>query len=255
MTYAARFVSIALSNQVPEADSGATDVFWFHHAGGGLNALTAQARRARPQHAVRLWSAKMPCREDMSDITFDGSLIELARLLADRIIAVHPADRPLVIVGHSFGSVMAYQVTRRLVECGLIPTRLVVSSFPPPDQWERERELHQVSDEELVRAVNEQFGGVPQDVMSDPEALKFFLPPMRFDFALMESYRHPPDGEPLDVPLTAICGTDDRAVDLAEMQGWSRLTKSTFRLRGMPGDHFFPLQRMGEVLDVATWGV
>ena len=51
----------------------------------------------------------------------------------------------------------------------------------------------------------------------------------------------------------AICGTDDRAVQLPDMQRWSEFTSGAFRLRSLPGDHFFPLNRMPEILGIALW--
>jgi pyochelin biosynthetic protein PchC len=83
--------------------------------------------------------------------------------------------------------------------------------------------------------------------------MKFFTPALRFDLGLLERYRHVQADQVIDVPITAICGTDDRAVDLADMQRWETMTSAAFRLRSMPGDHFFPLERMAEILAAATW--
>jgi surfactin synthase thioesterase subunit len=196
----------------------------------------------------------MPGREQAADETFDGDLVGLARgLAAAAVERLGPAAGP-ALVGHSFGSILAYEVALELSRLGVRPHRLVVQSFPPPDLARHEIKLHTLDDAELVREMDERFGGIPADIRDDSDALAYFVPTLRFDLKLLEDYA--PANEPprFEVPITAICGTDDRAVDLAAMHGWSRYTEQPLRLRAMPGDHFFPLARIDQVLAVATWG-
>ncbi len=131
----------------------------------------------------------------------------------------------------------------------------MVLSFPSPEDLHHEQQLDALDDEQLIDQVDQQFGGVPENIRGDAEAQQFFIPGLRFDIALLAGYEHQVDGESIDVATTAICGTDDSAVDLADMHGWGRMTKAGFRLRSMPGDHFFPLERIPEVLQVAAWDV
>jgi len=53
--------------------------------------------------------------------------------------------------------------------------------------------------------------------------------------------------------MTAIYGADDRQVGISQVQGWRQFTTSRFRLRSMPGDHFFPLQRIAEIAQLGVW--
>jgi surfactin synthase thioesterase subunit len=145
-------------------------------------------------------------------------------------------------------------VTCELTKRGQMPLRLVVLSFPSPENLSHDGELNKLSDEQLVEEVDKLFGGVPEGIRQDETALKFFVPGLRFDLGLLEGYRHQAT-KPLQVPIVAICGTDDRAVNVAEMHRWQQMTTAAFRLRSMPGDHFFPLQRMPEILQVAVWDV
>ena len=72
---------------------------------------------------------------------------------------------------------------------------------------------------------------------------------------MFESYVHNPNEPAIQTPITAICGIDDRAIDLADMQLWKGFTQGIFRLRSFPGDHFFPIPEMERVLELASWGI
>ena len=242
----------------PDVEDGSVaDVFWITHAGGGTNTLAHRMRTLNVDVNARVHTPWMPMREELIDVQFDGSLVEMASLIAGQIEAERSKlekPKPFAVVGHSFGSVLAYRVTCELVQRGLSPHRLVVLSFPAPDNLSHERQLHTLSDEMLVTEVDQMFGGIPENIREDKTALQFFVPGLRFDLGLLESYQHEPKIL-LEVPLVAICGADDRAVYVAEMHRWKHMTAGQFRLRSMPGDHFFPLARMPEILEIALWDI
>jgi len=246
--YSAQFRTV-LSQEDPVAD-----VIWFHHAGGSTAALVATMRSLTHPPAVRVICPVLPAREQSTDQSFEGTLDQLAGELAtawserDDV----PAERPLVIIGHSFGSVLAYRFAAELYGRGTIARRLVVLSFAPPDQLRHHPPLHQLDDKQLVQKVDSLFGGIPDDLQHDPAAHEFFLPALRLDLRLLECYEHQP-ATPLPIPIVAISGTEDSTVDLTQMQGWERFTSAAFRLRSMPGDHFFPADRASQVLQVALW--
>lgn len=235
------------------------DVYWITHAGGGVNTLSHRMRVLAespgvPDRLGNVWTLAMPAREDLAGETFDGELDDLAESVADRIArqrANDHADLPFAVVGHSFGSVLAYRVVCGLVERDVVPRRLIVMSFPAPDRLSHEQELHRLSDLELIEQVDVLFGGVPDGIKKDVDMQSFFVPGLRLDLGLLERFRFDDQTPLLTIPMTAVCGTDDRAVNMAQMQRWQMVTSAAFRLVAMPGDHFFPLARAGEILKLA----
>lgn len=237
----------------------AAQAYWITHAGGGTNTLAHRLRTIEEEIPIRVQTPRMPAREDLSDVLYEDDLNTMARLIAGQIESQRSADPvnrdlPFALIGHSFGSVLAYRVACELVSRGIIPQRLVVMSFPSLSDLSYERALHTLDDEMLVQEVDELFGGIPNEVRQDETALKFFVPGLRVDLGLLEGYRHEA-GFQLPIPIVAICGTDDKAVNVEEMNHWREQTTGSFRLRSMPGDHFFPLERMPEILQVAFWDV
>jgi medium-chain acyl-[acyl-carrier-protein] hydrolase len=61
---------------------------------------------------------------------------------------------------------------------------------------------------------------------------------LRADFAVVETYAYTPE-QPLDCPITAFGGLDDREVSSNELEAWREQTKASFVLKMFPGDHFF----------------
>lgn len=245
----------------PPVNVAPINVAWFTHAGGASNTLAFRFRQATQSghlgthgRPVRVITPMPPLREEASGESFDGDLFDLATAYADALIKERESDpSPLIVIGHSFGTVIAYEVTRCLIARGILPHRLVVMSFPAPDRLTHETELHSLDDRALIAQVDDLFGGVPADIQNDPDSLKFFVPGLRLDLGLLERYRPSPDLAPLPVPVTAMVGTEDRAVNLADVQRWDLFTNSPVRLQTLPGDHFFPLARLPEVLEAATW--
>ena len=230
--------------------------YWVHFAGGTLISLVRTVRESVDDLPIEVFGCAMPAREDLSDLSFETSINEMAIAMARSIRdhrTHHQDHRPYVMIGHSFGSVLAYKITEDMMRLGDPPSRLVVLSFPAADQLTHEDSLHQLDDGALIEKVDQIFGGVPPEVLADPEVQQLFAPALRFDLGMLERYQHDSENERLSVPIIALCGTDDRAVNLAQMQRWSRMTNTEFRLRAIPGDHFFPAQRMKEVLRIATW--
>ena len=207
---------------------------------------------------MRLLTPRLPERDEDLDVTFEGDLEQLAQKFATQIAADNSTQAakkrsPLVIIGHSYGGAVAYRVTKHLIDLGVPPHRLVICSTRSPERLRYHKSLHTLDDAELIEDIDELFGGIPDNIRHDADAFSFYARALRHDLAVLESYVHNSSDEMLSVPITAICGTDDRAIDLADMQGWNRLTQAAFRLRAIQGDHFAPLQRISEVLEIATW--
>jgi surfactin synthase thioesterase subunit len=234
------------------------DVLWINHAGGTTNALAHRAGFLSGDLPIRLWTPWMPAREQFSDQGFDGGLEEMARALVDLVVAERSAQAtpaPLVLVGHSFGSVIAYRIACGLAARAIPVHRLVVLAFPSPENLQHEKELGALDDEQLIAQVDAQFGGIPQSIGDDADIQTYFVRALRLDVGLLAGYEHAADVPPLPIPIVAICGTDDPSVDVADMQRWQKMSGLPLRLRSMPGDHFFPLKRMPEILDAALWDV
>ncbi|MEV5436010.1 thioesterase domain-containing protein [Streptomyces sp. NPDC052682] len=161
---------------------------------------------------------------------------DMAELAARAFRAVLPlTDRPLTLLGHSMGAVVAYEVVRRLESAGAGPAHLIVSGAWAPDRV-RDRAVRLRDDDGLVDELRRTAGTDPR-LLRHPEVLAMALPVLRSDYTALETYRHRP-GRPLTTPVTSLVGDADPVVGVPEAAAWERHTRGPFRLRVFPGgDH------------------
>lgn len=205
----------------------------FPHAGGGASGYRAWAALLPP--TVELVVVQYPGREDRFDDPAPTDLVSLAGHVAAELRPL--LDRPFAMFGHSMGTLVAYETLQRLRwEGAREPDLLVVSGRPAPDEA-LGGQLHLGDDEGLCDELA-RLGGATQEMFADPEIRRVFLPYIRDDYRLVETYR-PRAAEPLDCPVTVFVGTSDPECDAAAAAGWARFTRGPLAVRSFPGDHFY----------------
>lgn len=210
-------------------------LFCFPYGGGG--AMMMRPWQHRLPAGVELCLIQMPGRENR--------LRETPLTAIEPVLdAVHAAMRPLLdlpfaIYGHSLGALVGFETARRLRrEDGLLPRRLLVSSRTAPQLPERRPQIHQLPDPEFLAQIRERYNGIPSAIVENAELLELFLPPLRADITILETYRYTPE-PPLDTPISAFGGTRDHSVTEADLRPWAEQSSVSFDLRMFEGDHFF----------------
>jgi medium-chain acyl-[acyl-carrier-protein] hydrolase len=208
-------------------------LYCLPHAGGSAQPYTRLRTALPPQVTVR--PVELPGHGVR---LHESPLEELADLVAEAVsvIGTRPAGA-FALYGHSFGSVLGYEVARELVRLGTAPALLLVSGRNGPTRPLPHKPFHRLPDEEFITALH-RIGGIPDVLLTERQLLKSYLPAIRADLAVLERYR-PPDGEPLEVPVTAFAGYSDAMTDPAGMAAWSEITSATFDLTLVHGGHFF----------------
>jgi len=180
-------------------------------------------------------------------VEFGQPLINDAIVLADRIfdkIASKISHQPYAIYGHSMGSLLAYLITRRIEMEGLpAPVHLFCSgrkapSLPATNQY------HKLPDPGLIAKLRE-YGGSPDEVLSNNEIMAIFLPIIRNDFEVSEAYEHQ-QGIKLNVPITVFIGNED-TVSYNEAAAWQDETNKKVNVLTYPGGHFFIFDHAAEI--------
>jgi medium-chain acyl-[acyl-carrier-protein] hydrolase len=147
-------------------------------------------------------------------------------------------DKPFAFFGHSMGALIVFELARHLRrQHRLSPIHIFVSGRRAPQVPLHGLPLHQL-DEALFVAELRRLNGTPEPVLRDPEMMQLFMPMLRADFALSETYVYA-EGDPLDCPVTAFGGLADALVSTGDLLSWRDQTRSSFSLRMIPGDHFY----------------
>ncbi len=154
------------------------------------------------------------------------------------------ATRPTVIFGHSLGGLLGYALAERMQEAGAAPAHLIVSGCLASDDPVPRRRVARLGQDAFVAEVAA-LGALPADLLAEPEILGLFLPTLRADLLMAESYYPAPA---LRVPLSAYGGDADPWVPWSGICAWRTYTTAGFAATLFPGSHFFPSTRRGEVV-------
>ncbi len=231
-------------NQSPKAR---LRMFCLPYAGSG----TAQYRpwaRLLPTD-IELYAVCLPGREERINERPGERLVPLVDTLAQ---ALQPLlDRPFVLYGHSLGGILGFELAHTLRRTvGIEPARLIISGRGDPESRPAPAIGH-LPDDQFVAALTQRYGGIPQAVLNEPELMALFLPALRADLRMLESYDYRAR-EPLSCPITAVGGTQDRMVPPEAIHGWRPHTKGELATHFLDGAHFFIQSHQGRFIELLS---
>ena len=210
-------------------------LFCLPHAGSGAAGFY-RWKRLLPA-TVAVCPVLLPGREARLG---EPSLLKAAAIVEElhKYAAAH-LHGPYAIFGHSMGALLAYEWTRCVAAAGLrMPVCLFVSGRNAPQMGSGHSVLHRLEPESFVHELKTRYGGEPEALLRDPELREVFLPILRGDLEVVETYRWDA-AEALGCNLCAFAGTDDRSVSEEGLTWWGELTSMEFESRRFPGDHFY----------------
>ncbi|GAA3463133.1 hypothetical protein GCM10018963_51460 [Saccharothrix longispora] len=232
-------------------EDAALRLFAFPHAGGGHQSF-AEWPDGLPED-VEVVSYTLPGRgRDLGGRPHAGWR-ELVDDLADLVVR-HDDGTPFAFFGHSFGALVAFEVSRRLADEGLrTPGALFLSAHRAPHLPWGESARHSLPEAEFVDLVRA-WGLVPEDLLADDELLRLILPPLRDDLRLDEEHvcaTGDATGRRLAVRCVVYGGSEDRTVTPGELRAWRQHFTGTthFDTEILPGGHFFTVTGRASLLD------
>lgn len=212
-------------------------LFCFPYAGGGA-ALFRTWPAALPA-TIELCAVQLPGREER---LHEAPLCTWPELLSQLTLALEPwLDKPFALFGHSMGAIIAVALAHHW-RSHHEPRQLFLSACPAPGALPQ-APLHCLADADLVAAVNARYGNIPTAMLTQPEIMALFVPSLRADFMLYETYAQyavkTSVAPPLSCPVTVFGGLQDQLVRREHLVAWRSQTTGRFTMRMFPGDHFF----------------
>lgn len=213
-------------------ESPRANLICFPYAAGA--ATSFRRLSAMVTEDIQTYSVQYPGRQDrLLEVPHDS-----ISAMADEVYAEIPTlpALPTLLLGHSMGAAVAFEVALRL-ECDSLPLLgLVVSARPAPSH-RPETQHHLSSDQELLEGMKS-LNGANVSALDDEGLARTMLPTIRSDYRAIERYCNP-DATPISCPIHMLVGTADPILSTEHAMEWSSYTTDQCSVYEYPGDHFF----------------
>lgn len=224
-------------------------LFCFPYAGGGSAVFRTWPDQLAPD--VEVCAMLFPGRETRLRET---PFTQVSALVGALLQVLPPyLGKPFAFFGHSMGALVSFEVARQLRDNSNL-RHLFVSARRAPQVLDTRTHLHKLPDDAFIDAVQERYGGVPEIILQNEELRALFLPLVRADMTIFETYTYTP-ADPLNCPITIFGGEDDKNAPRDLLAAWEAQTKATFSLQMFPGGHFFVNEVQASVTQAILTGL
>jgi medium-chain acyl-[acyl-carrier-protein] hydrolase len=219
----------------------------FAHAGGGTAVYRGWRNQVPP--ALSVCPVLLPGRENRLHEARCTRLEQVIEALLTVMATLQ--DKPFAFYGHSLGALIAFEFARALRRCGMPgPERLFLSGMGAPQAPRRRRPMSELPAAELLDMLAALYdGGVPAEILEEPDMMALEVNILRADLAIFDSYQYQPEG-PLDCPISVGVGQEDASVSLVDARAWQQLTSAPMTLRTFPGGHLFVNTAGDQILEM-----
>lgn len=234
-------VEIRLIKNIENIDKKKLTLFCIPFAGGGAAFYRRWVKKM--QGLLTVCPVQLPGREER---IAEEPYTDMDRMLDDLYAAVTGVVKgPYAVWGHSMGGKIAYELEKRMEKSGNMAQCLFISGSRVPGILES-RPIYHLPDEQFKKEL-ERFEGTPKEILENQEWLDFFLPMLRADFTMDETYQDD-SGTVLHAPIAAFGGKDDREADARMLCQWKNYTDSHFEQKMFEGGHFYLREHEDEVI-------
>lgn len=192
---------------------------------------------------------QLPGRETrFKEAAFSDMTLLIFELLTG--ILPHIRNAPFAVFGHSVGALIAFEFVRQLYQNNLpVPEYLIVSGRRAP-HIPLDKILHLQPDSALIEELR-LIGGTSNLILDDLELMSLFLPIVRADFTINETYQVG-DEFHVNCPILALGGHNDSLVNQSFLEQWRQYTTGEFEAIMLSGGHMTFKENPQPLLDVVV---
>ena len=222
-------------------------LFCFHYGGGSASTFRRWSKDLIDD--TELVAIQLPGREER----FNEPLLNNVSQVVDQLCLNfnNYGDKPFILFGHSIGALIAFEFVRALRIKGMPqPKHLIVSGTKAPQVPLKKQPIHDLPNVKFIKELRK-YNGIPDYIIEDEELISIFIPTIRADFSISETYKYTNE-EPLICPITALGGLNDDTFNLDDLLKWKKQTTSSFKSHFLTGDHFFINTSYEEVIKIVN---
>ncbi|MGW0778604.1 thioesterase II family protein [Streptomyces sp. NPDC002835] len=218
----------------PRAKAAEANLVLLPHSGGSAQAYGDWAQWF--PSSIRVVAAQYPGRGARYGQEPATEIAALADPLAEVLAGL---DTPVHVFGHSLGALLGFEVCWRLQQAGC-PAAAFYPSAAAAAHAHRSAAVPpaRLTDDELLALLKER-GGMPEDILAEPDLIDLVLDACRSDMAVTDSYSYGDEDRRLDCPIVAFGGDSDSAVPVDRLRRWRELGTGRCEIHVLSGGHFY----------------
>lgn len=206
------------------------------------------------------WKKQLDERINLKPIELSGRGKRFGELLYQSIdeaiedIYVNISDElngtPYAVFGHSMGTILAYELIRKIVHHkAQEPVHVFLSGRYPPYIKTVDENVYLLPDKEFIDRVMK-LGGTNKEVADNKELLDLFLPILRSDYKLVETYKHSGSISKINCDITVLNGKNDNCIIGKDISRWREYTNRSCSFYEFDEGHFFINKFKEDVIEI-----
>ncbi len=212
----------------------------FPHAGGSASFYNSWKDYLGER--IKICPIQLPGREDR----FTEEPIRTMDIITEQVVqSLMNKQNKLILFGHSMGTKMLYEVERELESRGRVSELIVVSACSPPHVPDK-FPISDLPDDQFIEELIK-YNGIPESMALHREIIDLFLPMLRSDFVMSESYICS-ERIKLACPILALGGNKDDGANEEDVKAWAEYTDDIFQYHIFEGDHFYLKEKEEKVI-------
>ncbi|KAB1158712.1 thioesterase [Tenacibaculum aiptasiae] len=221
-------------------------LFCLPYAGGGAN-------------IYEKWQIKLSEKIELCPINLAGRgnrfNDDLYRTLEEAVDDIYDmikndiSEGEYAIFGHSMGALLAYELVQKIQSLGKrCPVHVFFSGRKPVHIPKIEKFYRDMNAQEFEQAVLG-LGVTPPEIFKNTELKEIFIPLLRSDFTIAETFVNRSKIVPLNCSISALIGKEE-AITIEEAEEWRLHTTERCSVHYIDGGHFFLLSDLTSVINI-----
>ncbi len=147
-------------------------------------------------------------------------------------------DNDYAIYGHSMGSLLAYELYYKISSENLRrPKHIFFSGYRAPSSIRKRENIYTLPDYDFMRKIID-LGGSPEELINNQELFQTFLPIIKRDFEIVETYVYKEKKNKIECDVSILYGEQD-SIDIEDILEWEKHVCKDFKIYNFEGNHFF----------------
>ncbi len=146
---------------------------------------------------------------------------------------------PYALLGYSLGALITYELMKRIIQHGKsLPLHIFFMACHAPHRRYGDYDFHRLSDKQLADTLLK-IGGINESIYQNQELLNVFIPIIKNDFKVYETYDFHQKKIELPSNISIIVASKDKLITIDDARDWECYAGKDYQVGIVDGDHFF----------------